>query len=106
MRLRIEYYDHNEAFAQLLPREGTVEDIPEASDSRHRWHLLRLDSPINYDGMHYTHFLVASRWHGKAIGDQEPTSVFVLLVPADSKPRAGFSYKQFMHVAWGMAHAL
>jgi len=32
MKLRIEYGDHNEAFAPLLPREGLVESAPAAFD--------------------------------------------------------------------------
>lgn len=106
MRLRIEYFDQNETFAPLLPREGLVESVPECSDSTHKWHLLRLDAPVVYEGTEYSHFLVASRWRGHEIGGDKPPSVFILLVPAGHGVSAGFSHKQYSHVAWGVAHVL
>jgi hypothetical protein len=104
MRLRIEYADHNESFARCLPREGVVESTPSCSDSAHKWLLLRLDVTLNYEGSLYSHFLLASRWQGRDIGGTEPTSVFVLLVPEGQAVSNGFSYKQYLHVAWGMAY--
>lgn len=104
MRLHIEYFDQNETFAGLLPREGVVEGTPSSADSSHIWHLLRLDNPVLYEGAEYSHFLLASRWEGHHIGELEPTSVFILLVPSSFEQVAdGFSHKQFLHVAWGMA---
>lgn len=104
MKLRIEYGDHNEAFAPLLPREGFVESAPQCTDSTLAWHLLRLDDPLVYEGTEYSHFLVASRWQERAIGGSVPTSVFILLVPSRAVVGDGFSYKGFLHAAWGMAH--
>jgi hypothetical protein len=104
MRLHIEYFDQNENFAGLLPREGIVEGTPSCVDSSHIWHLLRLDNPVFYESTEYSHFLLASRWEGHHIGEPEPTSVFILLVPSSFEQVAdGFSHKQFLHVAWGMA---
>lgn len=102
VRLRIEYYDQNEPFGQLLPRTGVVEATPKCADSRHVWHLLRLDEPLWYEGREYSHFLLASRWAGSRIGGPEKTSVFILLVPSGSTVVDGFSHKTFLHVAWGM----
>ena len=104
MRFCIEYFDHNESFAKLLPRSGVVQTTPTCADSSHVWHLLQLDEPVLYEGTEYSHFLLASRWEEQSIGDAEPTSVFILLVPSHSTVADGFSHKQFLHVAWGMAN--
>lgn len=106
MRLRIEYYDQNERFAPLLPRDGIVVSEPACADSSLAWHLLRLDVPISYEGVEYSHFLVASRWQEQPIGAAAPTSVFILLVSSANAVSDGFSHKQFPHVAWGMARVV
>lgn len=106
MKLRIEYLDHNEHFAALLPREGRVVANPECADSALAWHLIRLDEPLLYKATAHTHFLVASRWQGQAVGEPVPTSVFVLLVPSAVPVENGFSHKHFLHAAWGMAHVV
>ena len=103
MRLLIEYYDQNETFSKLLPREGIVQATPTCADSTHIWYLLRLDEAVLYEGAEYSHFLVASRWSGESVGKWIPVSVFILLVPSHVTVADGFSYKQFIHVAWGMA---
>jgi len=107
MRLRIEYFDQNESFAPELPREGAVVARPRSSDSQLSWHLVRLDVPITYEQVAYTHLLLASRWEGCPIGGSESTSVFILLVPpATSSVADGFSHKHYPHVAWGMAYVV
>jgi hypothetical protein len=107
MKLRIEYFDQNEDFALFLPREGLVVSKPKCTDSALTWYLLRLDAPLHYGGAEHSHFLVASRWQGQPIKEGEPTSVFILLVPSTNATVAdGFSYKHFVHVAWGMAHVV
>lgn len=107
MRLQITYHDQNDGFGRLLPRTGVVESTPACSDDAHRWFLIRLDAPIEYEGVAYSHFLVASRWRGRDVGEPEPTSVFLLLVPASHGPVGdGFSPKEFPFVAWGMARIL
>jgi hypothetical protein len=105
MRLRIEYADHNESFAAQLPRVGTVVARPKACDSAHQWHLVRLDSPVIYNGEIHSHVLIASRWEGYLVGSGEPTGVFILVVPPAVQVADGFSHREFPHVAWGMAHA-
>ena len=103
MRLRVEYFDQNESFTHLLPRAGAVAAKLRSADSPHVWYLLKLDEPVSYEGTGYSHFLVASRWARQSIGLLQATSVFILLVPKDSTVEDGFSQKQYMHVAWGMA---
>ena len=107
MRLRIEYFDQNERFASLLPREGVVDRILEFTDSKGPWFLVTLDTPIQYEGKDYEQLLLMSRWNGYPIGGHEPTSVFVLLVPRDGKAlESSRSYKEFLHVAWGMVSTI
>jgi hypothetical protein len=105
MRLRIEYFDQNEAFAAQLPREGTVVARPTSNDSNHAWCLVHLDTPVVYNDIAHTHILVASRWEGYQVGASEPTSVFILLVPPSTHVPDGFSHHHYPHVAWGLAHA-
>lgn len=106
MKLRIEYFDHNEAFSPLLPRDGLVVSTPKCADDELVWHLLRLDDPVPYEGTEYSHLLVASRWREQPIGGSSPTSVFILLVPPSAIVTDGFSRESFRHVAWGMAHVV
>ena len=106
MKLRIEYFDQNESFAALLPREGFVVSTPKCADSQLTWYLVRLDEPLLYEGTEHSHFLVASRWQGQVVGGHAATSVFILLVPSSTLVADGFSHKAFFHVAWGMAHVV
>jgi hypothetical protein len=108
MRLRIEYFDQNELFGAMLPREGVVVSKPRCADSKLAWYLMRLDVPLVYDGTECSHFLLASRWRGQSIGESAATSVFILLVPsaAAASVSDGFSHKDFVHVAWGMSHVV
>ena len=104
MRVRIEYYDQNEAFSAQLPREGSVVGTPRASDSSLDWYLVHLDAPIVWQGNEHGFVLIASRWKGNSIVGAEATSVFILLVPPLHAVADGFSYKQYTHVAWGTCH--
>ncbi len=107
MRVRLEYFDHNDQFEKVLPIEGTIVSTPDCGDSLLRWHLMRLDSPVLYRSKSYSNILMASRWQGQDIGEPEPTSVFILLVPpTQSTVSSGFSHKIYEHVAWGMAYSL
>ncbi len=100
LRLRLEYFDQNEKFAEILPRDGTVERSVGATDGT-AWAVFFLDRPVDYEGRTYSHFLLRSRWRDQVIGDGTPTSVFVLLVDDVEKVRNGFSVDDFHHVAWG-----
>jgi hypothetical protein len=101
MRVRLDYFDQNESFAALLPREGTIERFLSSADGG-KWALFRLDAPAEYEGKSYDYFLLRSRWAGYEIGGPAPASVFILLVDDGSKLGAGFNVKEFEHVAWGM----
>lgn len=101
MRLRLEYFDQNEDFALLLPRDGSVERFV-TSVHDDSWVLFHLDSRIEYEGQSYSHLLLRSRWVGQKIGDAEPTSVFILLVDDAREVLNGFNMDDFDHVAWGM----
>jgi hypothetical protein len=65
-----------------------------------------LDKPIEYRNCVYNGLLLKSRWHGHRIGEEEPTSVHVVLVPHEAEIRDGFSVDRANHVAWGMAERL
>lgn len=107
MRLRIEYCDQDGSFAAQLPREGTVVAHPTSCDWQLSWYLVHLDAPVTYEQFDYTHLLLASRWDGHAVDGPEPTSVFLLLVPPSHGTVAdGFTYKDFLPVAWGMSHVV
>ncbi len=99
-RLRLAYFDQNEEFAEILPRDGAVERTVRAKDGT-AWALFFLDLPVDYEGQTYSYFLLRSRWRDHAIGDGTQTSVFVLLVNDVGKVRNGFSVDDFRHVAWG-----
>jgi hypothetical protein len=100
LRLRLEYFDQNDAFAEILPRDGAIERTVTAKDDT-AWTLFRLDRPADYEGRTYDYFLLRSRWRGQVIGDGTRTSVFVLLVDDVGKVRNRFSVEDFHHVAWG-----
>jgi hypothetical protein len=90
MKLRIEYFDHNEDFARHLPREGMVVSTPRCADGALTWYLVRLDSSLSYHGKEYSHFLVASRWPAHPVGGEAPR-------------RSLFSWCQTMQRQWPMA---
>ena len=75
MRLWLEYYDQNESFAKVLPKEGTGDRKLKSLDGND-WILFRLDTPAEFEGNSYEHFLLRSRWRGFKVGGREPTSVF------------------------------
>jgi len=100
LRLRLTYFDQNEAFAEILPRDGAVERTVKEENGT-AWSLFFLDRPVEYEGQTYSTFLLRSRWRGQLIGDGTQTSVFILLVDDVGKVRDGFSADDFHHVAWG-----
>ena len=100
-RLLLEYFDHNDSFAPLLPKAGRIERNVIAADGN-AWALFRPDSPIEYEGLVYQHLLLRSRWKGYEIGGPSPTSVFILLVTDAEALADGFDVRALQHVAWGM----
>ncbi len=106
MRLRIDYYDQNAAFEKLLPRSGTVDRTVASTNSLLTWYLVRLDDPVQYEGSLFDRLLIASRWQGRSVGEPEPTSVFILIVPIGTEVGQGFNTSEFAHVLWGIANLL
>ncbi len=104
MRGQLDYSDQNDSFGSLLPVRGSLSPAPQPKDSQHRWFVLNLDSPLHYQGDTYCELLIASRWNGYAIEGDEPTSVFVLLIPHSTKLAPGFAVQELPHIAWGMWH--
>ncbi|HYW02299.1 MAG TPA: hypothetical protein VFA86_00020 [Gammaproteobacteria bacterium] len=107
VRIRIHSCDEAEPFARFLPREGVVVAMPRCSDSRHAWHLVRLDRSVRYQALEFSHCLVASRWLDRPINRVQPASVFLLLVPAgQAAVPDGFSRSQYLRVARGAAQMI
>jgi len=105
MRLRLEYGDHNVDFERVLPQTDRVLRRITSVDLE-TWFLFHLDTTIEYDGRFYKNLLLKSRWMGHHIGQKEPTSVFILLVPDAAAVQTGFSPHDLYHVAWGVTHTL
>jgi hypothetical protein len=114
VRVKIEYFDHNEGFAPLLPRSGVV-TRQVRSKGVDDWFLVKLDEPFDYQIRNSDAFsflllrceniLIRSRWQGHQIGDTEPTSVFILLIVDETNLKnEPIDVEQFYHVAWGMCH--
>lgn len=104
MRLKLDYFDHNERFGKLLPVAGTVARKLKSKDGG-EWVLFQLDD-VTYEGIPYAYFLLRSRWRNMPIEGKEPTSVFVLLVRDWHQALDGFDVHDFAHVAWGMTQVL
>lgn len=113
--ITVEYFDQNESFKHLLPRSGRVTREVSLGDWGAGWYLLELDEAFDYQHkvaephgfkeMRISHLLIKSRWRGFEINGDEPTSVFVLLVPDPSVlDKSNLSGKDFIHVCWGMVH--
>jgi hypothetical protein len=105
MRLRLEYYDHNERFAKILPIAGTVARKLRSKGGSD-WVLFQLDVPAMYDGVNYEYFLLRSRWRGMEIGGEKATSVFILLVANEHEIQDGVDVHSLPHVAWGMTQVI
>lgn len=117
LRLQIEYFDRNEAFAQYLPRTGTVRRELRSASGGGPWFLVDLDEPLEYqlkvgDPFRFrlarvNAFLIRSRWEGKGVEDPEGTSVFVLLVEESRHPSTDvIDPGAYVHIAWGMSRPL
>ena len=115
----------NDRFGSLLPREGELVRRVASTDGCTDWWLVRLDEPLEYevgkiaesardetrvrtgDTLSTRYLLIRSRWKGHSIGEEEPTSVFLLLVDDLEAAQADeVDIHQFLHVAWGMCHSL
>jgi hypothetical protein len=116
-RVRLEYFDQNDAFANCLPRTGRIAGRFAAATGEDNWHLIELEEPITYQLkggeplqlqlIETRHLLIRSRWVGQEIGEPRETSVFVLLVDPSQLPLSSpLSIEQYHHVAWGMCYTL
>jgi hypothetical protein len=110
MLVRITYFDQNETFARAVPTSGLVGKVVHTvalTDWGDNWLLLDLEESFTYNNCEHTQVLVRSRWEGHAVGDSEPTSVFILLI---SDPhvlqRRAVTSQDFEWAAWGMAERL
>lgn len=102
-RAQIEYYDHNEPFGELLPRDGKIikRYVTENVDD---WYLFKLEEPFEYEGKLQKYFLIRSKWAKKSINDKEKCAVFILLIPQMKLlNNNSINVKDFEHVAWGFA---
>jgi hypothetical protein len=105
-RLRLEYGDHNDAFAAELPRDVDVLRPVTARNGVDDWCLVGLAEPVRAEGIAYTRLLLRSRELGTPLGGPASTSVFILLVGDGDGPDDGFDPHDFLHVAWGVASRL
>ncbi|SUS05896.1 conserved hypothetical protein [uncultured Defluviicoccus sp.] len=101
MRVRISYFDHNEALASQLPVLATLAHEVSMTDSGLAWFLLQLDVPIVYQGVEYPQAIVASRWNGVRLWGAAPVSAHLLLAASGSVTAdQAVSVSSFPHVAW------
>ena len=113
-QVNIEYFDQNDSFASLLPRRGTIVRQLRSEKGVDDWFLIRIDDPFDYQInnpnsfslLHCENILIRSRWKGYKIGETEPTSVFILLIPDDNLlNNEVIKVEQFYHIAWGMCYS-
>lgn len=115
LKLKIYYYDQNESFSKFLPRNGQI--IQQLTDEygNNDWFLFKLDIPFEYQFqiggnfqfqlVNCDKFLIRSRWKNQAIDSEEGTSVFIMLVPDDSKlQNTPIKIDDYIHIAWGYAN--
>jgi hypothetical protein len=110
VQVRLEYFDQNEEFGRALSRKGrrgTIAESVALDGHRKRWSVFQFDEPIEYGQRRHSFALIRSRWANHEVGEQEPTSVFILLPrAADVLEKSTVESSDFEHVAWGMAHTL
>lgn len=99
INFRLRYADHNEEFASLLSRDGTITRVLRSSDGR-EWVLFHINEKMSYRQEEFEYLLLGSRSGGK-IDDFYPTPVFIYVVDDPSKLSDGFHPDRACHVAWG-----
>lgn len=116
-RVRLEYFDHNESFAPLLPVEGTVTRRCRSTAGMDDWYLVELAHPIDYQHRIGPHFqfervvasrvLVRSRWADEPLGPDSEPSVFLLLVrEAQAIGDDPLVVDDFIHACWARCRPL
>ncbi|MFH1692093.1 MAG: hypothetical protein ABIC68_05970 [Candidatus Omnitrophota bacterium] len=116
-RVKIDYFDQNESFAQFLPRTGTV--IKRLTDEykNDNWFLIKLDEPFDYQWktgenfqfklINIDKFLIRSRIKNEEINSQDGTSVFMMFIPDESKlSDMPIKINDYVQVAWGYVKIL
>lgn len=111
LRVKVEPFDSQPTY---LPVSGTITRRVTAVTGETNWFVFTPDEPIDYQQkvppgplnfrrIVCPHILIRSRWAGHEIGDEDPTSVFVLLPPdqalLDHEP---IDPKDCLFDAWGM----
>jgi hypothetical protein len=113
VRVTIEYADQNESFAAILPVTGRLLRPLFAANDPAPWWIVALDHTIEYQlkvGDRYQFRLVESgelvigtREQNRAIGEREPTAVYILLpVSADATRGSDLRVSEFYKAAWGV----
>lgn len=114
LRIRINYDDQNEDFAKFLPRDGEIIQQLKDEYGHDDWFLVKLDESFEYqlkieDALQFRlikcdKFLIRSRWKGHKIDAEQGTSVFILLIPDESKlSKDPIKINDFVFIAWGYA---
>ena len=91
-RVKVDNYDTP---AYYLPVSGTITRQINSVDGANNWFLLELDAPVQYQykvgsgsfefrGIETQKMLIRSRWKDYEIGQDEPTSVFILMIPDEA----------------------
>jgi hypothetical protein len=114
-RVRLEYFDQNEAFASYLPVSGRVSKRCVTADGPDDWYLVELDEPLDYQlkvgpksqfrRIIVPRVLIRSRLHGEPISRETSPSVFLLLVgDGQDVPAQGVSVEDYIHVCWARCY--
>jgi len=113
IRVKVDPYDTAPPY---LPLSGTITRQIRAHDNVNNWFVLTADKPFEFQERippgPYTfrrfecpNILIRSRWVGCEVGDKEPTSVFILIVPDQSLlEHEPIDPKDFIFDAWGMCY--
>ncbi|MFA5340033.1 MAG: hypothetical protein WC317_07815 [Candidatus Omnitrophota bacterium] len=113
-KIKIEYYDQNEDFAKYLPKTGVIAKQLIDEYRNNDWFLVKIDEPFEYQlkiGENYQYkliecknMLIRSRIKNEDIDSPNGTSVFIMLIPDESKlSNNPIKIKDFIHIALGSA---
>jgi hypothetical protein len=111
IRLHLEYFDQNDAFAVNLPVDGITIAVDDASrvdrcvlalDAPFDWQIVN-ETSAGYQLLNVQFVVLHNRWAGCSIDGPEPTSVHILLPSDDNAaPEHILKSDRLLHVAWGM----
>jgi len=103
-KIKLEYSDQNEYFNKVFPAQICSVLNKFYSAHANNWLLVKLEKPFHYEDIYNTHLIVRSRWAECEIGEKEPVSVFILLIPDFSYLTEPLDIGRLDHVAWGMVY--